>query len=104
MGLEARLLHKLQERRFDRLMQRYGGIQTCPWCRQCAQSSGDWSFTEWEGNPFHDVLTCGVCGGTSVWHFAVGMIAIGPLDPPKPLAGFPNNTERDRVTLKESSE
>ena len=104
MGLEDRLLHRLQKRRFNRLIRRYGGIQTCPWCRQCAQSEGGWSITKWEGNPFHNVLTCGVCSGTSVWHFDVGMVAIGPLDPPKPLPGFPDNTERDRVIQNEAKD
>lgn len=66
------------------LRKRYGGTQTCPWCRQCAQMEPGWSFTPWEENLFHDVLTCGVCGGTSVWHFAIGMMWVGPLHPPKP--------------------
>lgn len=90
----------LQRRKEVRLMRRFGGIQWCPWCRQVAQSNaGGWSFKEWEGNQFHDVLTCGVCSGTSVWHFAMGMIPVGPLDPPPPCPDFPDHTERDRRNL-----
>jgi len=76
-----------QVRRFKEraLMKRYGGIQWCPWCRQCAQSGdGEWSFRDWEAEPTLDVLTCSVCSGTSIWLFGLGMIYMGPLDPPAP--------------------
>lgn len=95
--LENRMGAWLERRRHDRLLQRFGGTQQCPWCRQCAQDGDGWSFVPWEGNEFHDVLTCGVCGGTSVWHFGMGMQAIGPLAPPQPDPGFPNHVERDRI-------
>lgn len=75
----------LKARRIDRTLRRYGGIQTCPWCRQCAQDANvDWRFDRWERDPFVDVLTCGVCGGTSLWRFELGMFYIGPLAPPEP--------------------
>jgi hypothetical protein len=77
-------LFRWSKARYERqLLERFGGIQTCPWCRQCAQSEAGWNFRAWDENLFHDVLTCGVCGGTSIWHFAIGMIWVGPLDPPK---------------------
>jgi transcription elongation factor Elf1 len=70
--------------RKKKLRHRFGGIQTCPWCRQIAQSSGDWRFEEWLRDPMLDVLTCGVCGGSSLWRFELGMIYIGPLEAPRP--------------------
>lgn len=87
----------LERRRRERMLRRFGGIQRCPWCRQIAQDGDGWSFVEWGGNPFHDVLTCGVCGGTSVWHFAIGMHAVGPLAPPRPDPTFPDHVARDRL-------
>lgn len=74
---------KLDEQKLNR----FGGIQTCPWCRQTANQGDDWSFDQWERDAFIDVLTCGCCGGTSLWHFGVGMHFIGPLEPPKPSHG-----------------
>lgn len=82
--LEKRLRNWLARRHEEALLKRYGGIQTCPWCRQCAQSADDWHFDPWEPSPTFDVLTCGVCGGTSIWLFTIGMIYMGPLEPPKP--------------------
>ena len=66
------------------LLKKHGGIQNCPWCRQCAQSEPDWQFEQWDKDPFLDILTCGVCGGTSLWRFEMGMMYIGPLNPPEP--------------------
>lgn len=81
--VEGGLRAWLDRRRDDRLCRRFGGIQTCPWCRQCAQHGDGWSFTDYSVSPFLDVLTCGVCGGTSLWHFGLGMHWAGPLDPPQ---------------------
>jgi hypothetical protein len=64
------------------LMRRFGGIQQCCWCRQTANQNDTWSIKQWERDPFLDVLTCGVCGGTSLWRWEIGMIWIGPLDVP----------------------
>jgi hypothetical protein len=97
---EGRVAAWLDRRRRDRLLRRVGGIQRCPWCRQIAQEGEGWSLAEWEGNAFHDVLTCGVCGGTSVWHFAMGMHPVGPLAPPRPDPAFPNDIERDRISAE----
>jgi hypothetical protein len=82
-------LHRwLNRRRDQQLLHRWGGIQTCPWCRQRAQHGLGWSFQEWDRDPFLDVLTCGVCGGTSLWRFEMGMMFIGSLTPPTPA--FPD--------------
>lgn len=87
--LEEAILEWLQSRKTDRMLRRYGTINTCPWCRQIAQSKDGWKL---EPN-FHpdtkyaetnDILTCGVCGGTSMWRFEFGSMYIGPVDPPKP--------------------
>lgn len=75
-----------RRRRERKAMDRFGGIQWCPWCRQCAQLSEGWHFREWDRDQFLDVLTCGHCEGTSLWRFEMGMIYIGPLEPPKPKA------------------
>lgn len=71
-------------KRREKRLNKFGGLQTCPWCRQEAQSSDGWGFKEWLRDPMLDVLTCGVCEGTSLWRFELGMIYIGPLDAPKP--------------------
>ena len=67
-----------------RMLQRWGGIQQCPWCEQWVQERGSWSIEEWDRDPMLDVITCGTCGGTSLWRFEMLMIYIGPLAPPKP--------------------
>ena len=84
MSIFTWLERKLKERRDNELLAKYGGIQTCPWCKQCAQEKPGWKFTQWVRDPFLDVLTCGVCAGTSLWHFTIGMVYVAPLDPPTP--------------------
>ncbi|WP_269582016.1 hypothetical protein [Roseibium sp. Sym1] len=74
----------VDRKREEKMMHAFGGIQRCPWCRQWAQSSGDWHFKTYEENPYLDVLTCGVCGGTSLWRFELGMLFEGSLEPPVP--------------------
>lgn len=70
----------------ERLLYKFGGIQECVWCRQIAQSKPNWAIEMWDKDKFLDKLTCGVCGGTSLWRFELGMSYIAPLDPPKPSA------------------
>lgn len=82
--IETKLSEILAERRRDRMMRKFGGIQTCTWCRQVAQDRPGWSFKPYDESPGLDVLTCGVCGGTSLWLWGMGMHFIRPLDPPKP--------------------
>ncbi len=82
--MSGRVLQWAVTRRDEKLLKRFGGIQTCPWCKQCAQSGEGWSFKPWERDQFLDVLTCGVCGGTSLWRFELGMTWIGSLNPPPP--------------------
>lgn len=89
--LEQRIAAWLEQRRRERLTTRFGGIQRCPWCRQCAQDGNGWSFSPWSQNPLHDVLTCGVCGGTSIWHFAMVMVPLCALEPPAPDPQFPTD-------------
>lgn len=71
---------KLLEQKLDK----FGGIQTCPWCRQIAQEGANWSFEQYEKDLMLDVLTCGICGGKSLWRFELGMIYHSPLESPKP--------------------
>lgn len=78
-------LHDWSKRKLhDRLLRRYGGLQRCTWCRQIAQTDGDWSFDKWDRDQMLDKLTCGVCGGTSLWRFELGMMYVAALDPPQP--------------------
>ena len=85
--LIERLERWLRNKRHKGMLRRFGGLQTCCWCRQCAQDGDSWKFLPWERDLFLDVLTCGVCGGTSLWRWEVGMIWIGPLEPP--ASAFP---------------
>lgn len=87
MALADRIVRWAKHWQKVRLLRRFGGIQDCCWCRQIAQSEGGWHFDAWARDPMLDVLTCGVCGGTSLWKWELGMIWIGPLDPPKPKHG-----------------
>lgn len=94
LSLENRAARWLENRRKNRLMNRFGGIQRCPWCRQIAQDGAGWSFQTYEHDQSLDVLTCGVCGGTSLWLFSIGMIAIAPLSPPSADPSFPNRIKK----------
>ena len=70
----GRLERWLRKRRIERTLQRYGGIQWCPWCKQCAQDGNTgWRFDPSKDEPMFDVLTCGICGGTSLWLWGMGM-------------------------------
>lgn len=41
----------LRKRREDVMLKAYGGIQSCPWCKQCAQdNNADWHFDAWPEN------------------------------------------------------
>ncbi|RVT91396.1 hypothetical protein EOD42_22335 [Rhodovarius crocodyli] len=92
--LETRLCNWLTRRRDERTEERVGGSQKCPWCRQWTHMSPGWGLTEWAEDPSLDVLTCGVCGGTSAWLFGPVMIAMGPLVPPAPEPDFPDELRR----------
>ena len=91
-----RLFVALKRRKEDAMMRRFGGIQQCPWCRQVAQSENGWKFTVCEADPGYDVLTCGVCGGTSKWLWGMGMHFISALDPPMPLRCDTNSESADQ--------
>ncbi len=82
--IETKISMALEERRLDRMTRKFGGIQKCTWCRQHAQDGDDWNFAPYDEDFSLDVLTCGVCGGTSLWLWGMGMHFIRPLDPPKP--------------------
>ncbi len=84
----------------DDLCKKYGGIQWCPWCGQVMQLHGDWGFKEWAKDPMLDVLTCGPCGGTSLWRFEIGFLYIGPLDAPKPKHKPADYYDVNRAALK----
>ncbi len=88
--LEDGLFRRLVKRRHDRLVAEYGGIQKCPWCKNWAQEGPGWCITPSHDEPACDVLTCGVCGGTSLWHWAMGFIPVAPLNPPKPPDNWGN--------------
>ena len=102
MTIESMIESWLRDRRRERALRRFGGIQTCCWCRQCAQDGDSWAFRPWSRDKFLDVLTCGVCGGTSLWRFEMGMMWIGPLSPPEsewPLVPY---YDIDKASLKDT--
>lgn len=81
---ERRLIKWLYGRFIERLLRKFGGIQQCPWCRQCAQAFDGWHFDS-KTDPMIDALHCGNCGGVSRWRFEMGMTPIEPfmMMPPK---------------------
>lgn len=86
--IEHAVMRWLHRRMLDRLLHRFGGIQQCPWCKQCAQLGDSWRFDS-NTDPTIDALHCGVCGGVSRWRFEMGMMPLTPigLSPPWPLVG-----------------
>ena len=90
-SMKAKWLARLQRKRDAQeakvqkaALETYGGTQTCPWCKQCAQSRGDWKFEQSTEDPQLEELTCGTCGGTSLWLWTIMMIYIRPGKPPIP--------------------
>lgn len=80
----------LRRRREERMLQEYGGIQWCPWCKQCAQdSNADWRFDPYPEDMRLDVLTCGVCKGRSLWLWGMGMMPVCALDHPQSAKSEP---------------
>lgn len=84
MGMVERISKWAARKTEEDLLRKYGGTQTCPWCTQTVQLHGDWSIKAWDRDAMLDVITCGPCGGTSLWRFEICMIYIGPLNAPKP--------------------
>lgn len=86
MRIEAALRDWLNRRHEDHLLYLFGGIQQCPWCRQIVQKHKGWRFECSEVDRKLDVLTCGNCGGTSHWIFAMGMQFVESIAAPLPIA------------------
>ena len=86
-SLGDRFINRLHDwtagKKRESLLRDFGGIQWCPWCLQCVQSKNGWLIQDWARDPMLDVITCGPCGGTSLWRFEMGMVYVGPLDAPK---------------------
>ncbi len=78
VGIEHRVMCWLHRRMLNRLLTRYGGIQLCPWCKQCAQAHNGWYFDS-KTDPTIDALHCGNCGGVSRWRFEFGMMPLMPI-------------------------
>lgn len=63
-------------------MDRYGGVQQCPWCKRWMQLAGETCLDQIDA--FEDEMHCGHCTGTSFWRWELGFVFIGPGNPPKP--------------------
>lgn len=83
MSLTQRIYEWSKRKVITERLHKFGGIQGCPYCEQVMQMHGNWSIKTWDRDPFIDVITCGPCGGKSLWRFEMGMIYIGPLTPPQ---------------------
>ena len=81
--LENALTKWLHHRAIVRALNRWGGTQICPWCKQVVQLHDGWYFDS-KTNPEIDALHCGNCGGVSRWRFEMGMLPLHPigLSPP----------------------
>jgi hypothetical protein len=95
----ARLRRYLDRRHDEKLMDRFGGIQRCPWCRQIVQNFTGTKFECCEEDEELDRLTCGNCGGTSLWLFAMGMHLHRALSVPEPekMATATTNTHDEKL-------
>jgi len=61
--------------------ERCGGNQRCPWCRQGVNHFKATSITA-TPDGFTDAITCGNCGGSSLWKWEIGFFYICRLVPP----------------------
>lgn len=90
-NLERGVMFWLKDRLENRLMRRYGGIQSCPWCLQIVQEYQHSVFSTTEDVSV-DALHCGNCGGVSRWRFEFGMLPLDPIGltaPPVKLSQQP---------------
>lgn len=83
--IERAIMYWLHDRFIERLLRRYGGIQKCPYCKQCAHAY-DGTRYDSKTDPTIDALHCGNCGGVSRWRFELGMMPLTPIGhtPPDP--------------------
>lgn len=89
-----------KERYRERLLKKFGGIHTCPWCRQIAQEGEGWTFESDRDEPGTETLTCGVCKGTSLWIFGFGMMFVRSLNPPIPTDKIKKEERTNLLTLE----
>lgn len=78
-----KIINWLESKRDSAIAERYGAAHTCPYCLQCVQSDDGWSIVKYEKNEWHDVITCGVCKGQSLWYWEMIWVYKGPLKPPE---------------------
>lgn len=83
-NLERRLSQWLYLRMLDRIQKSTGGLQWCPWCKQCVQAYDGSHFTN-RHDITVDALHCGNCGGVSRWRFEHGMLPLDPIGLTSPL-------------------
>lgn len=80
MRITERIQRWLDRREEDRLLRKFGGTQTCPWCARIMQGSEDTTCDD--SAPFETAFTCGHCGGQSFWRWEVGFIFLAAGAPP----------------------
>ncbi|WP_270374931.1 hypothetical protein [Marinicauda sp. Alg238-R41] len=99
MGLRSWLKRRIEKCEHADLLDRYGGTQGCPWCRQTMQRYPDTRMVTFDGDPMLDEITCGNCGGSSLWRFEIGMVFVCVGEAPKPSAqsGFKPDPFIERV-------
>lgn len=98
-NLERRVMLWLHDRFLERLLRRYGGIQQCPWCKQCAQAF-DGSRFDSTTDPTIDALHCGNCGGTSRWRFEMGMMPLQPIGLAPPPVDRPDRDDPGIISVQ----
>ncbi len=91
MSITERIYRWAKRRYHDHLLKTLGGVQTCPWCKQIAQEGKGQRYDPWPQNPQYTVLTCGVCEGTSLWSWELGLfwqraLSLPPVIDPAPGA------------------
>ncbi len=86
----------ISKRKQDELLQKHGGLQWCPWCKQCMQDH-TYSIQPFNENKLFDEFICGNCHGTSVWHFAMGFIYLFANHPPIPDKGNYNRIQSGKA-------
>lgn len=81
--LISRVIEYADNKKHERMLDKFGGTQTCPYCLQFVQSGDGPTIYDHPNDPLVDVIECGGCKGESIWRFELGFFYVGPYKAPE---------------------
>jgi len=88
-----RVYEWVNTKRDSALLDICGGTQKCPYCLQIMGHGEDTPIEPYTEDKGLDVITCGTCGGKSLWRWEIGFLYYGSLT--APVAKFDSSFKRE---------